>query len=260
MHPKPPFNDIRVRRALNYAIDRRVIVRLYGGPAVATPYCQPLLPGLLGFRRYCPYTLHPVRDGRWRKPNLALARRLVAASGTSGQRIVVWGSSDFPYIPHDVPAYIASVLRSLGYRASIHLVPFGEWNDSLSERMQIGAGLDWVPNYPAPSAYLPGFFGCHGFFGHGDYDPGHACDPALDRQMRRADALQLVDPRRAAALWSRIDRELVDRAWWATTVQQHPPELVSKRLRNFEGSPIGDFIADQAWLRQPAAPNAARRP
>jgi peptide/nickel transport system substrate-binding protein len=249
MHPKPPFDDIRVRRALSYAIDRRVIVRLYGGAAVATPYCQTLLPGLLGFRRYCPYTLDPRRDGRWTAPNLALARRLVAASGTRGQRIVVWGSSDFPYIPHGVPAYIASVLRSLGYRASIHLVPFGEWNDNLSKRMQIGAGLDWVPNYPAPSAYLPGFFGCHGFYGHGDYDPGHACDPALDRQMRQADALQLVDPRRAAALWSRIDRELVDRAWWATTVQQHPPELVSKRLRNFEGSPIGDFIADQAWLR-----------
>jgi peptide/nickel transport system substrate-binding protein len=249
MHPKPPFDDVRVRRALSYAIDKRVIVQLYGGPAVATPYCQTVLPGLLGFQRYCPYTLHPHRDGRWTAPNLPLARRLVAASGTRGERVVVWGSSDFPYIPRGVPAYIASVLRSLGYRASVHLVPFGDWNDSLSERMQVGAGLDWVPNYPAPSAYLPDFFGCHGFYGHGDYDPGHACDPALDRQMRQADALQLVDPRRAAALWRRIDRELVDRAWWATTVEQHPLELVSKRLRNFEGSPIGDFIADQAWLR-----------
>jgi peptide/nickel transport system substrate-binding protein len=249
MHPKPPFDDIRVRRALNYAVDRRVIVHMYGGPAVATPYCQPLMPGLLGFQRYCPYTLHPHRHGGWAAPNLALARRLVAASGTRGERVVVWGSSDDSYVPHGVPAYVASVLRSLGYRASVHLVPFGEWNDSLSKRMQVGAGLDWVPNYPAPSAYLPSFFGCHGFYGHGDYDPGHACDPALDRQMRRADALQLADPRRAAALWSRIDRELVDRAWWATTVVQHPPELVSKRLRNFEGSPIGDFIADQAWLR-----------
>ena len=249
MHPKPPFDDVRVRRALSYAIDRRVIVHLYGGSQVATPYCQTILSGLLGFQRYCPYTLHPNRDGRWTAPNLAIARRLVAASGTQGQRVVVWGSSDFPYIPHGIPAYVASVLRSLGYRASVHLVHFGDWNDSLSKRMQIGAGLDWVPNYPAPSAYLPDFFGCHGFHGHGDYDPGHACDRALDRQMQQADGLQLVDPRRAAALWGRIDRELVDRAWWATTVEQHPPELVSKRLRNFEGSPIGDFIVDQAWLR-----------
>ncbi|MFZ1879832.1 MAG: BTAD domain-containing putative transcriptional regulator [Gaiellaceae bacterium] len=249
MHPKAPFDDVRVRRALSYALDRRVIVRLYGGPAVATPSCQTLVSGLLGFQRYCPYTLHPNQDGRWTAPNLALARRLVAASGTRGERVVVWGSSDFPYIPHGVPAYVASVLRSLGYRASVHLVRFGDWNDSLSRRMQVGAGLDWVPNYPAPSAYVPGFFGCHGFYGHGDFDPGHACDSALDRQMRRADELQLVDPGRAAALWSRIDRELVDRAWWATTVEQHPPEFVSKRLRNFEGSPIGDFIADQAWLR-----------
>jgi hypothetical protein len=94
---------------------------------------------------------------------------------------------------------------------------------------------------------VPGNNG-HGRYGHGDYDPGHACDPAVDRQMRQADALQLVDPRQAAKLWSRIDRELVDRASWATTAQ-HPPELVSNCLRNFEFSPIGDFIADQAWLR-----------
>jgi ABC-type transport system substrate-binding protein len=157
---------------------------------------------------------------------------------------VVWGFSDNPYIPHGVPAYVASVLRSLGYRASVRLVPFARWTDEINSHAQVTATLDWVPNYPAPSAYLPGFFGCHGV-----YDPGHACDPQLDRQMRSATALQLVDPSRAAALWREIDHELVDRAWWVTTVQQHPPELVSKRLRNYEFSPIGDFIADQAWVR-----------
>jgi hypothetical protein len=57
------------------------------------------------------------------------------------------------------------------------------------------------------------------------------------------------DPRRAATSWRRIDHELVDRAWCATTVQPHPPELVSKRLHNFEFSLVGDFIADQAWVR-----------
>jgi ABC-type transport system substrate-binding protein len=107
LHPIAPFDDVRVRRALNYAIDRHKIVRLYGGRIVATPYCQTLAPGLLGFQLYCPYTSHPRRDGRWTAPNVPLARRLVAASGTRGMKVTIWGFSDFPYIPHEVPAYVA---------------------------------------------------------------------------------------------------------------------------------------------------------
>ena len=45
---RPPFDDVRVRRALNLAIDRRAIVRLYGGSSLATPTCQVLPPGAIG--------------------------------------------------------------------------------------------------------------------------------------------------------------------------------------------------------------------
>jgi len=60
-----PFNDVRVRQALNYAIDRARIVQLYGGPDFATPACQPTAPGLRGYSAYCPYTRNPRPDGTW---------------------------------------------------------------------------------------------------------------------------------------------------------------------------------------------------
>jgi peptide/nickel transport system substrate-binding protein len=44
---RTPFNNPRVRRALNYAINRTKIVQLYGGPSFATVTCQPLAPALL---------------------------------------------------------------------------------------------------------------------------------------------------------------------------------------------------------------------
>jgi peptide/nickel transport system substrate-binding protein len=59
----PPFNDVRVRRALNYAINRNTIARLYGGPSFATPTCQTIAPGLPGYVPYCPYTLDPRAPG-----------------------------------------------------------------------------------------------------------------------------------------------------------------------------------------------------
>ena len=38
-------------------------------------------------------------------------------------------------------------------------------------------------------------------------------------------------------------------AYWVPTVNPQEPELVSKRLRNYQFNPVWGFIADQAWLR-----------
>ena len=55
----PPFNDLRVRRAVNYAVDRNRMGDLRGGPQLEQPSCQVLPPTLDGYRRYCPYTIRP---------------------------------------------------------------------------------------------------------------------------------------------------------------------------------------------------------
>ena len=241
---RAPFNDVRVRQALNYAINRAKIVRLYGGLGFATATCQVITPGLPGYRRYCPYTMHPRADGAYAGPDLARARRLVSESGTSGERVNVWGASDNAYVPPTVPAYVAGVLRALGYRVRLHLVPFASITEAMRERFQLSVDGDWVANYPDPSSYLPQFFGCGGGTSNGYY-----CNPRLDRRMQQAALLELSDPPRASARWQSIDRQLTDAAIWVPTVNERQVDLVSRRLRNYEYNPVWGFLADQAWLR-----------
>ena len=86
---RPPFDDPRVRKAINFATDRAALVELYGGPAAAAPTCQ-IVPGAFsGFSPYCPYTAAASRGGGWTAPDVERARRLIAASGRAGASVTV---------------------------------------------------------------------------------------------------------------------------------------------------------------------------
>ena len=194
--PTAPFSDVaRADERSILAIDRASDRGWAYGTRVATPTCQPLAPGLPGYRRYCPYTLHPRVDGAWSAPDLARARRLVGASGTRGERVNVWGVSDPNFVPREAPSYIAAVLRSLGYRAHLHLAPSATITIAMRRRHQLSVDGDWLADYPSASSYIPQFFSCGGGNGNGYY-----CDPPLDRKMQRASQLEPTHPVRSAAL------------------------------------------------------------
>jgi peptide/nickel transport system substrate-binding protein len=225
---RAPFNDVRVRRALNMAIDRRKIVGLYGGSALATATCQVLPPGVSGYRRYCPYAY-----------DVARARRLVEASGSRGQRVTVWGWTDDPTISTGVVRYVARVLRALGYRTRVHLV------SHLSLQHPPPAVFNTIQIIPAswgdtPYGFVATWFACDGWSTHGWF-----CDPAIDRLNARARSLQATNPQAAAAIWAEIDRRLVDRAVWAPMVNDRGLDFVSDRVANYQAHPFWGMLVDQ---------------
>jgi hypothetical protein len=65
---------------------------------------------------------NPRPTGSWSAPDIGRARGLVAASGTRGTPVTVWGWTDDPTITPRVVRYAAKVLQRLGYPARVHLV------------------------------------------------------------------------------------------------------------------------------------------
>jgi peptide/nickel transport system substrate-binding protein len=235
----PPFNDIRVRRALNYAIDRAAIVRLYGGRDAATPTCQITPPGQSGYRQYCPYTINRGSGVRWRAPNLPYARRLIAASGTKGDFVTLVGAANGGVSGTSVVRYTTRLLRRLGYQPETQIVPISAFATMAWSNVNL---LTTAVEGATP--FFHAWFGCTS-----PYDNGWVCDPALDAAIAHAQTVGETNPQAADALWTKIDRHVVDQAFSVPLVNPHFVDFFSKHVRNYQADPALGLIADQVSLK-----------
>ena len=78
-----PFDNLKVRQAVNYAIDRKQLVGIYGG--LATPTENVLPPG---YPQYKKLDLYPY--------NLAKAKQLIRQAGATAAPVTVWTSDNEP--------------------------------------------------------------------------------------------------------------------------------------------------------------------
>ncbi len=237
----PPFDDVRVRRAVNYAFDRQAFSTLLGRAFV--PTCQILPPNYPSFRKTCPYT-----------PGVAgfeKARALVRASGSAGQAVLVWAPG-----PQALQArYMASVLRSLGYRARVHLVQDVQryFTTILDSRTRAQTGYyGWGSDFPSEFGFIGPLLSCATFVPSAPdrtTNPSEFCSRSIEAQLQHAAAVQAQDPPAAHALWRQIERELLQQAPLVPTYSHRNVDFVAKRVGNYQYHPQWGTLIDQLWVR-----------
>jgi YVTN family beta-propeller protein len=232
----PPFDDLRARQAVALAIDRQRLASLAFGVGLAHVTCQILPPNFDGYRPYCPYT----RD-------LARARKLVRESHTAGDTVLFW-------IPHytgigtGAGKYVVSVLDSLGYKARFVFVD----DYSQEGKLRPQAGFNgWLPDFATPAGFIDQALTCESDqpANPGNQNVAEFCDPAIDRDIARAQSLQATDPEAATNLWSKVDRELTDQAPWVPFGNSLEVGLTSLRVGNYQYNPQWGILLDQLWVR-----------
>jgi len=139
---RPPFDDVRIRRAANFAVSPRALQRIYGGQL--SPNHQILPPELPGFERF---NLYPY--------DMLKARRLVAAAHPRDRRITVWTDTESPNTEAGI--YFARQLRRIGFRVRLKIVSADSYFSVIGSRRtpNLDAGWsNWFMDYPHPDDFF----------------------------------------------------------------------------------------------------------
>ena len=249
-----PFNNVKARQAVNYAIDRAAMVKIFGGTQLAAPVCSFLPPNFPGHVDYCGYTKGATPDApakTWTAPDLAKAKDLVKQSGTAGQPVAIVVSDDD--VNKQMGIYLQSVLNSIGYKATVKPISGNiqfTYIQNTKNKVQISV-TQWYQDYPAASDFLSVLLGCQSFTPNSDSSINMAgyCNKAIDAKMAKAIALGVTNPTAANTQWGAIDQEVMKDAPVAVAFTPKQLDFISSSTKNYLFSLQYKMFVDQLQVK-----------
>jgi peptide/nickel transport system substrate-binding protein len=244
---KPPFNNVKVRQAVAYAVDRKFVIDNiwfgFGRPATG--------PINSNFKANGLYTgdvkNYNVADG------VDIANKLLDEAGfpraANGIRFeIVHDVTPYGEEWRRFGEYVQQQLAKIGIRATLRYEDVPTWLRRIYTNYDFDLTNNWIQTLADP------VIGVHRLYHSNTIKPGTVfvngsgwSTPETDRLMNEASVAN--DPKKRAALYHEFQRKVVEAS---PLVFVHELDFVtvhSKRLQNFLVSPLGLYASfDQAWL------------
>ena len=240
--------NLKVRQALEYAVNKVAIGQVYGGPSLNTPLDQVIPPGNIGYQQF---DLYPTSN---HQGNAALCKQLLAQAGyPHGLKLidVARNAGNHPAVAQSIQASLAQC----GVTTKIVPVTQGDYygkylNNPAGSRRGV-----WDITEPG---WVPDWFGNNGraiieplfdgrTYGPNSVDYGDYNNPKVNALIDKA--LGTQDQQAAAGLWHQADLQIMRDAAIIPIETQKLPLFHSSRVQHAIYSPFSEnFDVTNLWL------------
>jgi len=238
-----PFDDVRVRRAVNMAINKQRLVQVLNNRGTVTG--QVLPPAMGGF--------DPKYQGYPYDPGKAKALLKEAGHGDGFSTELYFQNVDpWPRMAQSIQQDLAAV----GIKAELRGLDLAAFIGTASKPDAAAMTLtEWYADFPDPSNFYTAILGCSGAV-EGGYNWSFYCDKDIEARAKAADAI--ADPTRSGErldVWGKIMADIMDKdAAWVPLFNPNRYSLRSERLHG-DVSLFSDIISqpfpfDAVWVEQ----------
>jgi peptide/nickel transport system substrate-binding protein len=238
---RPPLDDKRVRQALNYAIDKRNLLKaFFADGKIGIVAKNPLPPILWGHADdLADYPHDP-----------ELARRLLAEAGHGGGlSLTLWAMPVArPYMPLGlkIGEVLQEDLREVGIKTEIVTHEWATYLDKMSNGDHTAALIGWVGDYGDPDNFLYTFF--HSANARKGSSSNYAFykNPAVDKLLDAA--REGADEKQRAALYRQVQTVVHDDAPWVPLFHARQMAVLRRDVRGYRLQPTGSKLFHKVWL------------
>lgn len=193
-----PFSDVKLRQAVNYAVDSAALERIYAGQLSASHQILP--EGMPGHETF---DLYP--------HNMAKAKKLFAEANPSDRKITVWTDNESPN--DKAGAYYAGVLGELGFDVKLKTINadnyFGIIGNLSTPDLDTGFA-DWLQDYPHPNDFFQPLLDGESIAPTYNTNTSRMNDPKLNAKIARLGSEELGPQQEEE--YAQLDREFMQQA------------------------------------------------
>ncbi|MBX7146582.1 MAG: ABC transporter substrate-binding protein [Alphaproteobacteria bacterium] len=233
---KKPFNDKKVRQALNMAIDKTNLIKaVYLG--AATPAVNPIPPTLWSYNKQ-------VKDYSY---DPAKAKKLLEEAGyKDGFETTLWYMPVVrPYNPNGQKMAEAMQADLAKVGVKVKLVTY-EWKEYL-KRQREGEHdmlqLGWTGDYPDPDNFLNTLLSCDA----AKTSTSRWCDKNFDDLVVKA--RQVSDVKERTKLYEEAQKVFKEEAPWFTVAHSIVNEITRANVEGYKMSPLGSHDFQEVSLK-----------